>query len=312
MPGLDERTHEPEQQGEQQRPDVLAVDVGVGHQHDLVVAQLGDVEVVVHAGAERGDQRLHLVVLQHLVDAGLLDVEDLAADRQDRLEPRVAAALGRAAGGVALDDEELALLGVGRLAVGELAGQAARTRAAPCGREPGRGPCARRSGRTPRRPPCGRSPCPRPGSARTSSPSWSLTTFCTKRLRLGVAQLGLGLALELRLAQLDRDDRGEALADVLAGEVGVLLLEHAPLAGELVDQRGQRRPEALLVGAALDGVDRVGEGVDRLGEAGVPLHRDLERRCRPSVSSDSKSMTVWCDSPFFALRWRTKSTMPPS
>ena len=37
-------------------------------------------------------------------------------------------------------------------------------------------------------------------------------------LGLGVAELGLGLALELRLAELDRDDRGQALADVVAGD----------------------------------------------------------------------------------------------
>ena len=37
---LDQRPHEAEQQRQQQRPDVLAVDVGVGHQHDLVIAQL--------------------------------------------------------------------------------------------------------------------------------------------------------------------------------------------------------------------------------------------------------------------------------
>jgi hypothetical protein len=47
---------------------VLAVDVGVGHQHDLVVAQLLDVELVLHPGAQRGDQRLHLGVLEHPVD----------------------------------------------------------------------------------------------------------------------------------------------------------------------------------------------------------------------------------------------------
>ncbi len=41
----------------------------------------------------------------------------------------------------------------------------------------------------------------------------------TKPLDLGVAELGLGLALELGLAQLDRDDRGQALADVVAAEV---------------------------------------------------------------------------------------------
>ena len=49
---------------EQQGADVLAVDVGVGHQDDLVIAQLVEVEVVVDAGAERGDQRLDLVVLR--------------------------------------------------------------------------------------------------------------------------------------------------------------------------------------------------------------------------------------------------------
>jgi hypothetical protein len=45
-------------------------------------------------------------------------------------------------------------------------------------------------------------------------------------LDLGVAELGLGLALELRVGQLDADDRGQALADVVAGEVAVAVLEH--------------------------------------------------------------------------------------
>ena len=95
-------------------------------------------------------------------------------------------------------------------------------------------------------------------------------------LDLGVAELGLGLALELRLAELDRDDGGQALADVVAGEVLVLVLEEVLLAREVVDELGHRRAEALLVGAALVGVDRVGVGVDRLGVGGGPLHRQLE------------------------------------
>jgi hypothetical protein len=44
---LDERAHEAEQQRQQQGADVLAVDVGVRHEHHLVVAQLGDVELLV-------------------------------------------------------------------------------------------------------------------------------------------------------------------------------------------------------------------------------------------------------------------------
>ncbi len=94
---------------------------------------------------------------------------------------------------------------------------------------------------------------------------------------LGVAELGLGLALELRIPQLDRDDRGQALSDVLAGEVLVLLLENPLPAGVLVDGPGQRVLESVEVGPALVGVDVVGEGEHGVGVAGVPLHRDLDR-----------------------------------
>ena len=40
---------------------------------------------------------------------------------------------------------------------------------------------------------------------------------------LAVAQLGLGLALELGLGQLDGDDAGQALPAVLAGDLLVVL-----------------------------------------------------------------------------------------
>ena len=90
---LDQRAHEPEQQRQQQRADVLAVDVGVGHQHDLVVAQLVEVEVLAGCRCRSAEISACTSLFgQHLVDAGLLDVEDLAADRQDRLGLRVAAA----------------------------------------------------------------------------------------------------------------------------------------------------------------------------------------------------------------------------
>ena len=100
-----------------------AVHVGVRHEDDLVVAGLLEVELLADPGADRRDQRLDLLVGEHLVDAVLLDVDDLAAQRQDRLGVAVAALLGRAAGGVALDDEDLGERGVADRAVGELARQ---------------------------------------------------------------------------------------------------------------------------------------------------------------------------------------------
>ena len=104
---LDQLLHLPVEEGEHERADVGAVDVGVGHQHDLVVAEVVDLELVRNPGADRRDQRLDLVVGENLVDPALLDVDDLAAQRQHRLRVPVAPLLRRAARRVALDDEQL-------------------------------------------------------------------------------------------------------------------------------------------------------------------------------------------------------------
>ena len=96
-------------------------------------------------------------------------------------------------------------------------------------------------------------------------------------LDLGVAELRLGLALELRPRNLDADDGGQALADVVAADVRVLqILGEVVLAGVVVDRPRQRRAEAGEVRAAFVRVDVVREGVDRLGVAVVPLQRDLD------------------------------------
>ena len=88
-----------------------------------MVAYIVGVEGLGDAGAERGDERADAVAGEHLVEPGALDIEDLAPERQHRLEGAVAALLGGAAGAVALDDEQLRLVRVARLAVRELARQ---------------------------------------------------------------------------------------------------------------------------------------------------------------------------------------------
>ena len=55
---LDQLGHLPVEERQQQRADVRAVDVRVGHDDDAVIAQLvGVVLVLAEAGAERRDQR---------------------------------------------------------------------------------------------------------------------------------------------------------------------------------------------------------------------------------------------------------------
>ena len=93
------------EEGEQQGADVGTVHVGVGHDHDSVVTEVLHIEVLtLDPQAQGGDQRLNLSVLVDLGVVGLLDVEDLAPQRQDRLETTVAALLGGATSGVTLND----------------------------------------------------------------------------------------------------------------------------------------------------------------------------------------------------------------
>ena len=254
---------------------MLAVDVGIGHQHDLVVPRLRDVEVFADARAERGDHRLDLGVAERTVEARLLDIQDLAAQRQDRLPLRVATRHGRAAGGVALDEEDLRDRRVLARAVLELLGHRGRLEHAlatgglaglPCGEARGRGIHRLHDDALGLH-----------GVAVEPVGELVADDLLHERLRLGVAELGLRLSLELRLRQLHGDDGGETLADVIAGEVVVLLLEKALLARVLVDVRRHRGAEALFVRAALVRVDRVREGEDVLGVARRPLHGELER-----------------------------------
>ena len=250
------------------------VHVGVGHDHDTVVPQLREVEVLPPDAASQGrDHGLDLVAAQHLVEPRLLDVEDLALDREDGLEAAIPPLLGGAAGRFSLDDVDLATSRVAFLTVGQLAGQCAVVEGALPPHEVAR--LARRLAGA-RRVDC-----------LVDDPLGDRRVLFEVRaqpvvddrlddpLDLRIAELRLCLPFELRLRDLHADDGDQTFADVVPADA---LLE---VAGEVVpvrvavDRARQRRPEAGQVGSALLGVDVVGERVDRLRVAVVPLQRDL-------------------------------------
>src|SRR5436305_1298569 len=273
---LDDLRHLTVEEGQDQRPDVAAVYVGVAHDDQLVIAQLVDGEVVLaDAGAERRDHGLDLVGGQHLVEARLLDVEDLPLERQDGLEAPVAALLGRAAGGIALDQEELGPLGVALGAVGELAGEVRGVE-----RALAPGEVARLAGRLAG---VGRLDAlldDPPGLARILLQMGVEPLedhLLDPPLDVGGDQLVLGLRGELGVLDAHGDHRREPLAHVLAGEVLLQVLRQAARRRVGVDGAGERPLEAGGMGAAVAVVDRVGEGVDQLLVAVVPLQRDLDR-----------------------------------
>src|SRR4029450_7608525 len=123
---------------------------------------------------------------------------------------------------VALYDVDLALLGIRRLAVAELAGQATAAEQALAVA----GQVARLAGGDPRRGGRGRLADDLAALLRVLlEPLAELVVdhLLDERLGFGVAELGLGLALELRLGELDGDDRGQGLPAGVAGGPGVPL-----------------------------------------------------------------------------------------
>ena len=278
--GIDQRAHVLVEERQQQDADMRAVNVCIGHDDDLVVARLGDIEVAAVAGArrdaaaDRGDQRLDGVARECAVVAHALDVQNLAAQGQDRLDVSATAVLGRTACRVALYDKELGQLGIAHRAVGELAGQRSRleqTLAA--------GRLARLAGSV-------------AGLAGLLGLLDDLASglgvllqiigqpvghnLKRKCAHVGAAELCLGLTLKLRVGQLDRDNGRKTLAHVVAAQVGVLLLEQVLLTGVIVDHAGECGAETLEMHAALGGVDVVGKRHDVLAIAGIPLQGHLD------------------------------------
>ena len=210
---------------------------------------------------------------QHAVEARALDVEDLALERQHRLGLAVAALLGRAAGRVALDDEQFRQRRILFLAVGELARQAGDVqRALAAGQVAGlaRGFAGTRGiddlagdgARFVAGVPAGTPP--------------NVRRTCAQRpAYLGTDQLLLGLRGEARVRHLDRQHRDHAFAHVVAGQGDLGLLGDAVLLDVVAQRAGQRGAEAGQVGAAILLRDVVGEAEHRFLVGVGPLQGDV-------------------------------------
>ena len=62
-------------EGQKQRSDMRAVNVGIRHDDNLAVAQLFKAEISADIGAERRDDGLELIVAVDLVNARFFDIE---------------------------------------------------------------------------------------------------------------------------------------------------------------------------------------------------------------------------------------------
>src|SRR5690606_17001432 len=124
MPSCDELVHLTVEEGKKQGANVAPVDVGVGHDNNPVIAELAHVEVVrADTRTESRDERADLFEREHLIEAGLLNVKNLALEGKHRLICLIASLLRRAAGGVPLNKEKLCLFRVLVLTIREFSGK---------------------------------------------------------------------------------------------------------------------------------------------------------------------------------------------
>ena len=102
---------------------------------------------------------------------------------------------------------------------------------------------------------------------------------------LGVTKLCLCLPFELRLGNLNRNNRSQTLTHVFTGEVIVFIAQQFILAGITIHQRCQCSTETLFVSTAFVSVDRIRIGVHRFFIRSGPLHSHLKRHMTHGVFS---------------------------
>ena len=124
MAGRHELIHLAVEKCQQQGADVGAVDVGVGHDHNLVIPTLAEVGLDTDAGTNRRDHAANLLVGEHLVVTAFIGIDDLAAEREDRLILTPPATLSRTAGRITLYQIDFTLRDIAAGAVAEFARQA--------------------------------------------------------------------------------------------------------------------------------------------------------------------------------------------
>ena len=244
-------------QRQQQCPNVRAVDIGIGHDNQLVVAGLANVKVLTEAGAHGREQRPDFFVGQNAFHAGLFNVQNLPPNWQDGLRQTTPTTLSGTAGGVPFDDEQFGDFWVLAGVIRQLPRQAGNFQSALAPRHFTR-PLSSQT----------RLACEHCLVDDELGVSRVLHQVLVEvlaehavrdRPRIRVTKLGLGLSFKLRVRVLDGDNRGHPLTHVIPRQRVVVRLQRPTLAGVSVDDTGERRLEPGLMCPTFVGVDVVGK-----------------------------------------------------
>ena len=108
LAAFDQLWHITIEEGQQQRSDVGAVNVGIGHDNDLMITEFFHIKIFRNACTKGCDHISDFFGIQDSVQSCLFNVQDLTAQRQDRLCFRVSCLDGRTARGITFDNVDFA------------------------------------------------------------------------------------------------------------------------------------------------------------------------------------------------------------
>ena len=252
-----------EKEGENQRLNVASIHIRVTHDHDFVVAKLGQIQgpfilLCAHRHAEGSVDVLDFLVVENLVLHRLLHVEDFSPQRHDGLEHTVSTLLGGSTRRVSLDQEELTKGGVFFRTVCQFSRQSAAAHDGLALHHftgfPGRMTRLRRQNHL---------------LNDGLGIVWmfleiGLQHFADRLAHrgtdFGVAQFGLGLTLKLWFCDLDAHNSRQTFAEIVSADVKFELVQHAASLSILLQGVGQSPAEAGEVGASFVRVDVVDVG----------------------------------------------------
>ena len=270
---------------------MCTIDIGIRHDDDLVITKLRDIEVFVDAGTEGGDHTLDFFIRIYAVEACLLHIQYLTTERQHSLGMYISSILCRAQCRISLNDEDLALIRILRVTVDELARKTDTIERRLSSRKI--------TGTTSR--------CTRTLSEYRLLADGTRYTrvlleivgelltddVLNRGLRLGISKLLLGLSLELRILDFDRNYGRETFTDIITTQIRLRVLQELMTACIIVKGLRDRVFKTGEVGSTLRGIDVIDEGIGILSIGVIMLHRDLDEHMIPLTLTVNDIRIQW-------------------
>ncbi len=118
MTMLNQRFHVAIEERQQQRTDMRAIDIGIGHDDDFIVPALGNIEFFANTRSKSSNHRPDFIIGQYLIEPCLFHIDNFATERQDSLEAAIPALLCTAAGRITFDQINFRLIRILFRAIG--------------------------------------------------------------------------------------------------------------------------------------------------------------------------------------------------